>query len=164
MIERYRGGTVPAPKPAKDAAAALDAELADTATAAAAKVEHCMDRFVFNRAMEEIWNVVSRTNKYIDETAPWVLAKDAADADRLDTVLYNLAESLRILSVLITPFMHTTAEEIRRQLGIADEPALWEDASRFGKLGRATVKKGAALFPRIDIDKELEALEAINTR
>jgi methionyl-tRNA synthetase len=164
MIERYRDGTVPAPKPAKDAAAALDADLAGTATAAAAKVEHYMDRFVFNRAMEEIWNVVSRTNKYIDETAPWVLAKDAADADRLDTVLYNLAESLRIISVLITPFMHTTAEEIRRQLGIADEPALWDDASRFGKIGRAAVKKGKALFPRIDIDKELEELVSMNAR
>ena len=162
MIERYRGGTLPAPKPATGAAEALDKDLADTATAAAAKVEHCMDRFVFNRAMEEIWNVVSRTNKYIDETAPWVLAKDAANADRLDTVLYNLAESLRIISVLITPFMHTTAEEIRRGLGMADEPALWDDASRFGKLGRATVKKGEPLFPRIDVDKELEALEAMN--
>jgi methionyl-tRNA synthetase len=91
-----------------------------------------------------------------------VLAKEEKDADRLDTVLYNLAEALRIISVLIMPFMHTTAEEIRRQLGVADEPALWDDASRFGKLGRATVKKGPLLFPRLDIAKELEELEAMN--
>ncbi|MDR1574169.1 MAG: class I tRNA ligase family protein, partial [Clostridiales Family XIII bacterium] len=128
---------------------------------AAAKVEDCMDRFVFNRAMEEIWNVVSRTNKYIDETAPWVLARDEADKARLDTVLYNLAESLRVISVLIMPFMHTTAEEIRRQLGVAAEPALWADASRFGLIGPAKVTKGAQLFPRIDINKELEAMEAL---
>jgi methionyl-tRNA synthetase len=123
-----------------------------------------MDRFVFNRAMEEIWTVVSRTNKYIDETAPWVLAKDEAAKERLDTVMYNLAESLRIISILIMPFMHTTAEEIRRQLGIADESALWADAAGFGKLGRPTVKKGAPLFPRIDVGKELEALEALNAK
>ncbi|MDR2089391.1 MAG: class I tRNA ligase family protein, partial [Clostridiales Family XIII bacterium] len=163
MIEKYRGGLTPAPVPAAGAAETPDADLARTATEAAAKVEHCMDRFLFNRAMEEIWNVVSRTNKYIDETAPWVLAKDAANADRLDTVLYNLAESLRIVSVLILPFMHTTAEEIRRQLGIADEAALWEDASRFGLLGRPRVKKGDPLFPRLDINKELEELETINS-
>jgi methionyl-tRNA synthetase len=161
MIEQYSGGTVPAPSPASGAAADLDKNLADTATSAAAKVEDCMDRFVFNRAMEEIWNVVSRTNKYIDETAPWVLAKNDADKARLDTVLYNLAESLRIISVLITPFMHTTAEEIRRRLGIEDEPALWGDASRFGKLGRTKVEKGAPLFPRIDVNKELEILESL---
>ncbi|MDR1573411.1 MAG: methionine--tRNA ligase [Clostridiales Family XIII bacterium] len=162
MIERYNGGTVPTPSPAPDAAAeALDKDLANTATAAAAKVEDFMDRFVFNRAVEEIWNVVSRTNKYIDETAPWVLAKDETNKARLGTVLYNLAESLRIISVLITPFMHTTAEEIRRQLGTADKPALWEDASRFGLIGPTKVKKGESLFPRIDINKELEALEAL---
>jgi methionyl-tRNA synthetase len=164
MIEKYNGGELRAPGPATDADATLDADLALTAVSAAAKVEECMDRFVFNRAMEEIWTVVSRTNKYIDETAPWVLAKDEAAAERLDTVLYNLAESLRIISVLIMPFMHTTAEEIRRQLGIADEPALWADAAGFGKLGRPTVKKGAPLFPRIDVGKELEALEALNAK
>jgi methionyl-tRNA synthetase len=161
MIEKYNGGELRAPVAATGAAADLDADLALTAVSAAAKVEDCMDRFVFNRAMEEIWIVVSRTNKYIDETAPWVLAKDKAEAERLDTVLYNLAESLRIISILIMPFMHTTAEEIRRQLGIADEPALWNDASALGKLGRPTVKKGAPLFPRIDVGKELEELEAL---
>jgi methionyl-tRNA synthetase len=163
MIEKYNGGELRAPAPATGAAADLDADLALTAASAAAKVEDCMDRFVFNRAMEEIWTVVSRTNKYIDETAPWVLAKDAAEAERLDTVLYNLAESLRIISILIMPFMHTTAEEIRRQLGIADEPALWDEASVFGKLGRPTVKKGAPLFPRIDIGKELGELEVLGS-
>jgi methionyl-tRNA synthetase len=159
MIEKYSGGTVPAPK--AGAADGADADLADTAARAAGKVEAHMDVFAFHRAMDEIWNVVSRTNKYIDETAPWSLAKDAANRDRLDTVLYNLAETIRILSILIWPFMHTTAEEIRRQMGLAAEEALWRDAGVFGKIGRVQVKKGASLFPRIDIESELAALETL---
>ncbi|MDR3296289.1 MAG: methionine--tRNA ligase [Clostridiales Family XIII bacterium] len=162
MIEKYNGGLLAAPAPGGDGnLPPPDKSLAETASEAAAKVEAHMDRFAFNHAMEEIWNVVSRTNKYIDETAPWILAKDAADKSRLDTVLYNLAESIRIISILILPFMHTTAEEIRRQLGIAEE-ARWEDAFTFGRLRQTTVKRGAPLFPRIDVEKELEALEAMH--
>ena len=97
-----------------------------------------MDKFEFNYALESIWTGIRRTNKYIDETAPWVLAKDPEKKARLDEVMHNLAESLRVASVLIYPFMHTTADKIREQLGIAGEPA-WEDAKVFDKLGGQTV-------------------------
>jgi methionyl-tRNA synthetase len=171
MIEKYRDGSIPAPdnggrtggEPAAGEMHETDAELAEIASGAASKVEEHMNRFAFNHAMEEIWAVVSRTNKYIDENRPWVLAKEEADKVRLDTVLYNLAEALRIISILIMPFMHHTAEKIRTQLGIGDEEAKWEDASVFGLIGQANVRKGDALFPRIDIEKELESLESMKT-
>jgi methionyl-tRNA synthetase len=157
MIEKYSGGTLPQPSVGGEG----DAALTEAAVSAAAKVEAHMDRFAFNHAMEEIWSLVARTNKYIDENSPWALAKDESGKGRLDTVLYNLAESLRIISVLIMPFMHHTAEEIRSQLGIGGQEALWGDAMEFGLLGQAEVKKGPLLFPRLDVAKELEELEAM---
>ena len=157
MIEKYCGGLVPA----GGLSGEHDDELKAVATGAAAKVEKFMDSFAFHLAMEEIWVLVRRTNKYIDETAPWVLAKDAASKERLDAVMKNLAESLRIVSVLIYPFMHTTSKEIRRRLGVSDEEILWEDAFVFEKTKGAQVKKGDAIFPRIDIEKELEELAAM---
>jgi methionyl-tRNA synthetase len=158
MIEKYNDGTVPPPADEDDGFAAA---LKEVAVSAAGKVEGHMEAFAFNRALEEIWTLVSRTNKYIDETAPWALAKDETARGALCATLYNLAESLRIVSILITPFMHGTAEEIRRQLGIGDEPVHWDDASRFGLLGAASVSKGRPLFPRLDVAKELEALEGL---
>jgi methionyl-tRNA synthetase len=155
MIEKYRGGEISAPEGGIEASS-----LAETASSAAGKVEAHMDRFAFNHAMEEIWGVVSRTNKYIDETSPWILARDEDGSGRLDAVLYSLAEALRIISILILPFMHTTAEEIRRQLGVSGEEARWEDAFEFGLLRHTRVCKGPPLFPRIDIAKELDELEA----
>jgi methionyl-tRNA synthetase len=157
MIEKYNGGTLP---PAKGEGE-FDADLKAAALGAAAKVEAYMDKFSFSQALEEIWIVIRRTNKYIDETMPWVLAKDSASKDRLDTVLHNLAEALRIVSVLIYPFMHTTSAKIRKQLGIWYADVRWEDAFVFDMLGGETVKKGDAIFPRIDIEKELEELEAL---
>jgi len=154
MIEKYCDSVVPASKKTGD----HDEELKAIATGAAAKVENFMDKFAFQLALEEIWVLVRRTNKYIDETAPWVLAKDAEAKDRLDTVMHNLAESLRIISVLIYPFMHTTAKEIRAQLGIGDAEVVWEDAFVFEKMNGEQVKKGNAIFPRIDVEKELEEL------
>ena len=102
------------------------------------------------------------TNKYIDETAPWVLARDTANKDRLDTVLYNLSDSIRIISVLIQPFMHTTTGKIWKQLGIDHgEGTQWEDTFIFGKLPSGVkVQKQDPMFPRIDVAKELEDLEA----
>jgi methionyl-tRNA synthetase len=171
MIEKYNGGLVSAPEDgargvsgdseAAGAADPTDAALFAAAVSAAAKVEEHMDLFAFNRAMEEIWAVVSRANKYIDENSPWLLAKDEANKARLDRVLYNLAETIRVISILITPFMKTTAAEIRRQLGLGDEEALWEDASAFGLIRNTRVKKGGLLFPRIDVQKELDELERI---
>lgn len=120
-----------------------------------------MDRFSFSLALEEIWILIRRTNKYIDETAPWVLAKEAANRARLDTVMHNLAEALRIVSVLINPFMAATSCKIREQLGLAPENVRWEDAVVFGRMGGETVKKGDPIFPRLDIAKELAALGAL---
>lgn len=157
MIEKYNGGTLPMSKVEGD----FDKDLKEIALAASAKVERYMDKFSFSQALEEIWVVVRRTNKYIDETMPWVLAKDESNKDRLDTVLHNLAESLRIISVLIYPFMHSTSKEIRKQLGIWYADVQWEDASSFDMMGGEKVKKGDPIFPRLDIEKELEALEAL---
>lgn len=157
MIEKYNGGNLPQAKIEGE----FDAELKAVALGAAAKVEAYMDKFSFSQALEEIWIVIRRTNKYIDETMPWVLAKDEATKDRLDTVLHNLAEALRIVSVLIYPFMHSTSAKIRKQLGIWYADVVWEDAFVFDMMGGEKVKKGDAIFPRLDIEKELEALEAM---
>jgi methionyl-tRNA synthetase len=157
MIEKYNGGSLPQAKVEGE----FDADLKAVALGAAAKVEAYMDKFSFSQALEEIWVVIRRTNKYIDETMPWVLAKDEATKDRLDTVLHNLAEALRIVSVLIYPFMHTTSAKIRKQLGIWYADVAWEDAFVFDMLGGETVKKGDAIFPRLDIEKELAELAAL---
>lgn len=157
MIEKYCGGKVPA----KGAEEEVDKELKEIATGAAAKVEEEMDKFRFNYALEEIWVLVRRANKYIDETTPWVLAKDEANKTRLDVVMHNLAEALRIVSVLIYPFMHETATKIRNQIGLEGIEAKWEDASVFDMMNGETVCKGDPIFPRMDIEKELEELEAM---
>ena len=158
MIEKYNSGFVPELTDAKDA---VDDDLKAVATGAAAKVEANMDKFAFNMALEDIWTVVRRANKYIDETMPWVLAKDEAQKPRLDNVLHNLAESIRIISILIHPFMHTTADEIRKQLGLWYSDVAWEDAFVFEMMQGEQVKKGKAIFPRLDIEKELAELEAM---
>ena len=112
-------------------------------------------------ALEDIWTVVRRANKYIDETMPWVLAKDEKDKPRLDNVLHNLAEAIRIVSVLIEPFMHTTSGKIRKQLGLWFAEPVWADAFTFEMMNGEQVKKGDPIFPRLDIEKELEKLEAL---
>jgi methionyl-tRNA synthetase len=158
MIEKYCDGIVPASVNTDE----IHEDLKKTAIGAAAKVEAQMDKFAFNLALEEIWIVVRRANKYIDEKAPWVLAKDQDKKAELDTVLHNLAETLRIVSVLIYPFMHTTSKEIRKQLGIWYADPAWEDAFTFDAMGGEQVKKGDAIFPRLDIEKELEELYSMN--
>lgn len=157
MIEKYCGGKVPAQGTEEE----VDKELKEIATGAAAKVEEEMDKFRFNYALEEIWVLVRRANKYIDETTPWVLAKDEANKARLDVVMHNLAEALRIVSVLIHPFMHETATKIRNQIGLEGVEAKWDDASVFDMMNGETVCKGDPTFPRMDIEKELEELEAM---
>ena len=112
-------------------------------------------------ALEEIWVLIRRANKYIDEKAPWVLAKDESKKAELDTVMRNLAEALRIVSILIEPYMHTTTDRMREQLGLAGVPVVWEDAFEFYKMDGCEVRKGDMLFPRLDIDKELEELYAL---
>ena len=158
MIEKYNGGVVPEAKTNDE----IDDDLKAIATGAAAKVEAQVDKFSFNMALEEIWILVRRANKYIDEKAPWVLAKDPEKKAELDTVLKNLAEAIRIISILIYPFMHTTSKEIRKQMGLWYSDVVWEDAFTFEMMCGEQVKKGDAIFPRIDIEKELEELQSLN--
>ncbi len=159
MIEKYNGGFVPE---SQGEETDIDKELKEIATTAGKKVEEHMDKFEFNLALDKIWEAVRRANKYIDENMPWVLAKNEADKPRLDTVLHNLAEVLRIVSVLIYPFMHTTSDKMRKQLGLWYADVVWEDAFTFDMMSGEQVKKGDAIFPRLDIDKELEELYAMN--
>ncbi|MBE6029779.1 MAG: methionine--tRNA ligase subunit beta, partial [Clostridiales bacterium] len=169
MIEKYNGGIVPdltdAGKcvPGEDGID-YDAQLKEIAVGAAGKVEDQMNEFKFNMALEEIWVLVRRANKYIDETMPWVLAKNEADKPRLDNVLHNLAEAIRIISVLIHPFMHTTSDAIRKQMGLWYADVAWEDAFTFEMMCGEQVKKGDAIFPRLDIEKELEELYALGAK
>lgn len=157
MIEKYNSGIVPDAKLEDD----YDKSLKSVALAVADKVEAEMDKFAFHSALEEIWVLVRRANKYIDEKMPWVLAKDDAKKDNLDTCLHNLAESIRIVSILIYPFMHSTSDEIRKQMGLWYADVAWEDAKEFEMMYQEKVKKGKPLFPRIDVEKELEELEKI---
>ncbi len=159
MIDKYFGGVIPAER----AAGEYDDDLKKLLAETPGRVEELMDRLQFSTALAEIWKAISRTNKYIDETMPWVLARDEASKPRLAGVMYNLAESLRITSVLLQPFMPETPEKIWRQLGIAGESALtWESAGKWGSYPEGTaVSKGEVIFPRIDMKKELEELEAL---
>ena len=158
MVLKYNGGVLELPKVKTE----FDDSLSELAVSAGPAVEERMDRLDFSNSLESIWKVVRRTNKYIDETMPWVLAKDEEQKDKLNSVLYNLAESIRIISVMIKPFMPHTAAKIWDQLGIVEgESTTWESAGTFGIIEEGTkVKKAAPLFPRIDVSKELEALSA----
>lgn len=160
MVEKYNDGVIKAVGTRED----IDTSLIDQAVGTAGQVDELMEHLDFSRALEEIWKLVRRTNKYVDETMPWVLAKEEGDKPRLDTVLYNLSESLRIVSILIKPFMENTSNTIRQQLGIEDE-ALWDDAKKWGILKEETrVAKGDIIFPRLDIKKELEKLVEANDK
>jgi len=158
MIEKYFGGELPAWTDAVDEA--VDTPLHTHCKALPGLVEAQMDKLQYSQALAEIWKVIGECNKYIDLTQPWVLGKDEAKKERLANVLLTLAECVRFVAVLIYPFMPTTPERIFTQLGVADEALkTWESLAEFGKLPAGTkVQKGEALFPRIDIKKELEAL------
>lgn len=154
MVEKYNDGIIPEVGLREE----LDDSLTELAIGIPEAVEAYMDKHDFSRGLEEIWKLIRRTNKYVDETMPWVLAREEKDKPRLDTVLYNLSESLRIISILIKPFMEHTSVEIRKQLGIEEE-AQWKDTKTWGllKSGRE-VSKGEIIFPRLDIEKELVKL------
>ncbi|MDO5755014.1 MAG: methionine--tRNA ligase [Tissierellia bacterium] len=155
MVEKYFDGVLPEPGEAQD----VDGDLMNLAVSVRDKVEDHMEQLNLSQAMEDIWTLVRRTNKYIDETTPWILIKE--DPERLKTVLYNLLESVRIITVLIAPFIPTTAERVREQLGI--ETIHWDSAKDFGVLKPGTkVHKTENLFPRLDIDKEVEKLDKAN--
>lgn len=157
MVEKYFGGTLPAARQAEP----LDDEILSIAKALKEKYETQMEAFAFQNALIEIFKLISRTNKYIDETAPWVLAKDEANLPRLATVLYNLLECVRIAGILLTPFMPDTAPKIFGQIGASGAITAYEAAGTFGLLpADVTITKGEGLFPRIDVAKELAELEA----
>jgi methionyl-tRNA synthetase len=158
MAEKFLGGNITGGHHHVDAPAAEDVELKDLAVSTGANIDKYMEAFEFNHALEEIWTLVRRSNKYIDETSPWSLAKDEKQALRLGEVLYNLAETLRIISILICPFLHHSSEEIRRQLGLGEDAPKWADASEFGIEKSYRVVKGPLLFPRLDIEEELAEL------
>ena len=160
MIEKYFGGEVPAATDAVDPE--TDLPLQEHCAALPALVEEQMDKLQFSQALAEIWKVIGECNKYIDVTQPWVLGKDPEKKDRLANVMRNLAECVRFTAVLVGPFMPSTPERIFAQLGVEDpELKTWDSLQAFGGITAGTkVHKGDALFPRIDVNKELEALAA----
>ena len=157
MVQKYFGGRLPAEQTADPA---LDDELIGMAAALHEKYEAQMEHFAFQNALSEVFAVISRANKYIDENAPWVLAKDEANKPRLARVMYNLLETVRICAGLLTPFTPATSAEIQKRIGA--DVCDWESLCAFGGLSReAQVTAGPALFPRIDAAKELAELEAL---
>ena len=158
MAQKYFGEHLPAEQ-VEDTE--KDAELLAMASSLRDKYEEQMEKFAFQNALGEIFKVISRANKYIDENAPWVLAKDEAQKPRLARVLYNLLETVRICGGLLQPFMPDTSAEIAKRLGGAD--MTWDTLNVFGTLSReAATVAGPALFPRIDMEKELKELEELN--
>lgn len=159
MIEKYFDGIVPPVSQAGEG----DEHVEQLANELAVKVDKAMEHLKFSEALSEIWKLIGALNKYIDITMPWVLAKEESQKQRLGTVMAHLAEGLRIVSVLLKPFMPDTSQEILAQLGITqEEQTTYESVLAFGKgIEGCVVHKGAALFPRIDIPKELEQLEAM---
>lgn len=156
MVEKYFAGTLPAQKKPEP----LDDELIALASSLKERYDTQMEKFAFQNGLMEIFKLISRTNKYIDETAPWVLAKDQANLPRLAAVLYNLLECVRISSILLTPFIPQTTPKIFQQIGADKDNTTYESAGKYGLLSQTvTVQKGETLFPRIDIKKELAELE-----
>ncbi len=157
MIDKYFGGTLPVEREEGE----FDDDLINTATALKTAVDDYIEKTQINNALAEIFKVVSRANKYIDETTPWVLGKDESKRARLATVLYNLLESIRIASTLLSAFMPTTMPKVFLQIGATDV-ATYENADKWNVLPLDTkVTRGEVLFPRIDVDKEIEELNAI---
>ncbi|MGN1138446.1 MAG: methionine--tRNA ligase [Ruminococcus sp.] len=158
MVEKYFGGTLPVDRQPGD----FDEDLINTATSLKGAVDKYIDNTQLNLALAEIFKVVSRANKYIDETTPWILAKDEANKTRLATVLYNLLDTIRIVATLLSAFMPTTMPKALEQIGACEKCATYDNADKFNILpADVTVKKGDVLFPRIDVEKEIEELNQI---
>ena len=157
MVGKYFNGTLPEARQAD----ALDEELISLASGLRGRYEEQMEHYAFQNALAEVFKVIGRANKYIDENAPWVLAKDMeANGTRLATVMYNLLEVLRISAILLTPFMPDSAAEILRQIGACEACSTWESAAQYGSLpAGVTVVRGDNLFPRVDAAKALEELD-----
>ena len=158
MVQKYFGGTIPQEQESADP----DGELEAMGSELRAKCDKAIDGYQFSKALEEIWRFISRTNKYIDETAPWALGKDETKKARLAAVMDHLCEALRIVSILLTPFMPNTTPKIQEQLGLSAANCTYESAEHFGRFpANCTVAKGETLFPRIDVEKEIEELNKL---
>jgi len=159
MVGKYFDGQLPTARKADS----LDDELIAMASGLRGRYEEQMEHYAFQNALAEVFKVIGRANKYIDENAPWTLAKDMdANGDRLATVMYNLLECLRISAILLTPFMPDSSAEILRQIGACECCSTWDSAAVYGALkADVTVERGDNLFPRIDTEKAVAELEAI---
>lgn len=158
MVEKYFGGTLPKDREPEE----IDNELINTVLALRKKTDEYLDLTQLNNALAEIFKVISRANKYIDETTPWVLGKDESKKARLATVLYNLLEAIRLSTTLLSCFMPTTMPKVWEQIGADESLITYENAGKFGVLpANVTVKKGPALFPRIDVEKEIDELNEL---
>lgn len=156
MIEKYFDGVIPSPIAKED----IDNDLISIATGVYLKVEKHMDDLRIPEALDEVWTLIGRANKYIDETTPWILAKDESKKERLGTVLYNLTESLRIISVLISAFLPDTSKRINNQLNV--EVITWDSIASFDGTSAGTrLVKGDNLFPRIDVDAKIDELNKL---
>lgn len=157
MIEKYHGGVVTH----KEGTEAVDKEFIALVNETVAGYSDAMDHMELNQAIKDVWNLIGRANKYIDETAPWILAKDPAQAERLQAVMYNLAEALRIIAILIAPFVPVTAPKIYEQLGLGKPESFFMADAVWGKLATgAKVQKGEPLFPRIEVTEAGETVIA----
>ncbi len=158
MIEKYFGGTIPE----NHEPTQFDDELKNLSQETVKLVEDRMDKLLFHEALGFIWNLIRRANKYTDETAPWILAKDETQQAKLANVLYMLSETLRIVSILIAPAMPNTPKHIHSQLNVNKDITHWDSAKTFGLLPKVVaVNKGEVLFPRIDLEKELRELDLL---
>lgn len=157
MIEKYHGGVVTH----KEGTEAVDKEFIALVNETVAGYSDAMDHMELNQAIKDVWNLIGRANKYIDETAPWILAKDPAEAERLQAVMYNLAEALRIIAILIAPFVPVTAPKIYEQLGLGKPESFFMADAVWSKLATGTkVQKGEPLFPRIEVTEAGETVIA----
>ena len=158
MVEKYNDGILVV----NDAKTEFDDELINLYKEIRVDFEKQMNDLMFHEALESVWRFVRRTNKYIDETMPWALAKDDSKKDQLNHVLYNLCESIRLISTLISSLLPDTARKIFYQLGIEgfEELTNWESTDTFGLIADGTkVHRGEFLFPRLDVEEEIKVLE-----
>ena len=158
MAEKYFGGTLPAEREDEPTDEELTAMIRETAGRYAAQ----MDRYQLHLALDEVFRLIQRANKYIDETAPWLLGRDESKKARLASVLYRLLEALRVSLTMLTPFMPASCEKAFAQIGADEAARSWDRAGEFGVLpATVSVHKGETLFPRVDMAKAIEELEAM---
>lgn len=162
MINKYRGGQIPE---LKSGVTAFDKDLEDVAANTIKNFEEQMDSVHFSNALDEVWKLVARSNKYIDETEPWILAKDETKKDELGSVLAHLAASLRLVAILIQPVMTHTPKEIFAQLGLNSDDMAIQGVSYFDlPAGAQVVAKGTPIFPRLDVEEEQEYIKSKMTK